>query len=155
MGKYWYNKATLRTLGITEGKKNNTYYPTILNININKNKNTLKNININKFKVNGVNGVNRVKRVNRVNRVNGARLYYLNQLNIKDSLNFPNRLVLIKNQRKYYHISNIRAINRIGPQTEDVLSVIIGFLLGDGCCAQPLYIIISFTTLINLPLNTN
>ena len=103
MGKGRYNKATLLTLGLTEGKKNNTYYPTILN------KNTLKNIN--KLKV---------------------RLYYLNQLNIKDSLNLPNRLGLIKNQRKYYHISNIRAVNRIGPHNEEVLSVIIGSLLGDG-----------------------
>jgi hypothetical protein len=62
-GKGWYNKATLRTLGLTEGKKNNTYYPTILN------KNTLKNINKFKFKV---------------------RLYYSNQLNIRDSLKIPN-----------------------------------------------------------------
>ena len=30
-----------------------------------------------------------------------------------------------------YHISNIRAINRIGPHNEDVLSVIFGSLLGD------------------------
>jgi len=34
----WYNKASLLTLWVTEGKKNNTYYPTILN------KNNLKNI---------------------------------------------------------------------------------------------------------------
>ena len=33
--------------------------------------------------------------------------------------------------RKYYHISNIRAVNRIGPHNEDVLSVIIGSILGD------------------------
>lgn len=32
----------------------------------------------------------------------------------------------------FYHISNIRAINRIGPHNEDVLSVIMGSLLGDG-----------------------
>ena len=31
----------------------------------------------------------------------------------------------------FYHISNIRAINRIGPHNEDVLSVIIGSILGD------------------------
>jgi hypothetical protein len=36
LGKGLYNKATLRTLKVTEGKKNNTYNPTILN------KNTLK-----------------------------------------------------------------------------------------------------------------
>jgi hypothetical protein len=123
-----YNKAILRSLGLLwlqEGKKNNTYYPSILK------KNTLKTIN--KFKV---------------------RLYYSNQLNIRDSLNFPNRLGLIQNQRKYYHISNIRAFNRIGPHNEEVLSFIIGSLLGDGCFGQPLYIKNSFTTL-NLPLNPN
>jgi hypothetical protein len=127
-----YNKATLRTLCTlltlweTEGKKNNTYNPTILN------KNTLKNIN--KFKV---------------------RLYYSDQLNIRDSLNLPNSLGLIKNQRKYYHISNIRAVNIKGQHNEEVLSVIIGSLLVDGCSSQPLYIKNSFTTLINLPLNPN
>ena len=125
-GTGWYNKATLRTLGVTEGKKNNTYYPTILN------NNTLKNIN--KFKV---------------------ILYYSKQLNIRDSLKIPNWLGLIKNQRKYYHISNIRAVIRIGLQNEEVLSVIIGSLLGYDCCGQPLYIKNSFTTLINLPLNPN
>jgi hypothetical protein len=36
------------------------------------------------------------------------------------------------NQKRYYHISNIRSINRIGPHHEDVISVIIGSLLGDG-----------------------
>jgi len=36
----------------------------------------------------------------------------------------------LKNHR-YYHINNIRSINRIGPHNEDVLSVIIGSLLGD------------------------
>jgi hypothetical protein len=87
--------------------------------------------------------------------INKVRLYYSNQLYIRDSLNLSNRLGLIQNQRKYYHISNIRAVKRIGPHNEEVLSVIIGSLLGDGCCAQPLYIKISFTTLINLPLNPN
>jgi len=38
---------------------------------------------------------------------------------------------LFQNQRKYYHISNIRAVNRIGPHNEDILSVIIGSILGD------------------------
>lgn len=42
-----------------------------------------------------------------------------------------NSLILLKNQRKYYHISNIRAINRIGPHNEEILSVIIGSILGD------------------------
>jgi len=90
------------------GKKNNTYYQTILN------KNTLPRaqyINILKIK-----------------------LSYSNQLHIKDSLFFPYRLGLFQNLpngRKYYHISNIRAVNRIGPHNEDVISVIIGSLLGD------------------------
>jgi len=55
-----------------------------------------------------------------------------NSTKYKDSLNLPDRLVLIKNQRKYYHISNIRAVNRKGPHNEEVLSVNIGYLLGDG-----------------------
>jgi hypothetical protein len=52
-------------------------------------------------------------------------------LNIKDSLIFPYSRCLIQNQLKYYHISNIRAVNRIGPHNEDILSVIIGSLLGE------------------------
>jgi hypothetical protein len=40
------------------------------------------------------------------------------------------RLGLIQNQRRYYHISNIRAVNRIGPHNLDVNSVIIGSLMG-------------------------
>lgn len=36
-----------------------------------------------------------------------------------------------KNQRRHFYISNIRAINRIGPHDKDVLSIIIGSLLGD------------------------
>lgn len=92
-----------------KGKKNNTYYQTILN------KNTLKNI----CKV---------------------RLSYSNQLNKKESFLFPYRLSLLQNLspsrnpdgKKYYHISNIRSVNRIGPHNEDILSVIIGSLLGDG-----------------------
>ncbi len=43
-----------------------------------------------------------------------------------NSLSFPQK------QRRYYYISNIRAINRIGPHNEDVYSVITGSLLGDG-----------------------
>ena len=39
-------------------------------------------------------------------------------------------LVSLKNQRMFYHISNIRAIHRIGPHNGDVLSVIKGSLLG-------------------------
>lgn len=94
-----------------KGKKNNTYYQTILN------KNNLKNINILNIK-----------------------LSYSNQLFIwkKDSLFLPYRLVQnlpnvcqLRKARKYYHINNIRAVNRIGPHNEDVISVIIGSLLGD------------------------
>ena len=36
--------------------------------------------------------------------------------------------------RMFYHISNIRAINRIGPHDQDVISVIIGSILGDAYC---------------------
>ena len=43
-----------------------------------------------------------------------------------------NFLTSLQNQRRFYYISNIRAINRIGPHNEDVYSVIIGSLLGDG-----------------------
>ena len=101
---------------IFNGKKNNMYSQTILNKN---------RININ------------------IKLSSSAKAL----LNIKDYLIFPNplpypwvavlrrgtghRLNLIQIQRKYYHISNIRAVNRIGPHNEDILSVIIGSLLGD------------------------
>jgi len=42
-----------------------------------------------------------------------------------------NSLNLFPTQRRYYHISNIRAINRIGPHNEDIISVITGSILGD------------------------
>lgn len=45
-----------------------------------------------------------------------------------DFLNLQNRLGLIIIQRKYYK-SNIRAFIRIGPHSEEVLSIIIGSLL--------------------------
>lgn len=48
-----------------------------------------------------------------------------------DFLNLQNRLGLIKIKRKYYHKSNIRAFKRTGPKNEEVLSIIIGSLLGD------------------------
>jgi hypothetical protein len=35
------------------------------------------------------------------------------------------------NKQRYYHISNIRAKNRIGPHDLEIISVIIGSLLGD------------------------
>jgi hypothetical protein len=34
----------------------------------------------------------------------------------------------------YFHTNNIRAKNRIGPHNLDVISLIIGSLLGDGHC---------------------
>ena len=37
----------------------------------------------------------------------------------------------LKKQQRQYHISNIRSINRIGPHNIDVVSVVIGSLLGD------------------------
>ena len=40
-------------------------------------------------------------------------------------------ITYLQNQRMFYHISNIRAINRIATHNEDVLLVIIGALLGD------------------------
>ena len=43
-----------------------------------------------------------------------------------------NSLSFLHNQRRYYYISNIRAMNRIGPHNEDIYSVITGSLLGDG-----------------------
>ena len=108
---------------IFKGKKNNTYYKTILN------KNTLKTVN--NFKV---------------------RLSSSYQLYKKDSLNFPYRLGLNTNQRKYYHRSNIRAVIRIGPQNEEVLSVITGSLLGVGSSFYPKNFV---STLIKVPLNPN
>lgn len=47
------------------------------------------------------------------------------------TLDKDNSITSLQNQRMFYHISNIRAINRIGPHNEDVLSVIIGSILGD------------------------
>lgn len=67
-------------------------------------------------------------------------LSYSNQLYKKNSLFLPYlRLSVaylglfqnLPNGKKYYHISNIRAVNRIGPHNEDIISVIIGSLLGD------------------------
>lgn len=44
---------------------------------------------------------------------------------------YKNNYKINLNQKMYYHISNIRAINRIGPHNEEVVSVIIGSILGD------------------------
>ena len=35
------------------------------------------------------------------------------------------------NQQRYFSINKIRAMNRIGPYNEDVISVVVGSLLGD------------------------
>ena len=60
------------------------------------------------------------------NRFNmNLRLCYSQPLYKNNSLSF------FQNKQRYYHISNIRAINRIGPHNEDILSVIIGSMLGD------------------------
>ena len=68
-----------------------------------------------------------------------------NQLYKKDKLFFGG---LIQNQRKYYHRSNIRALKRIGPKNEDVLSIIIASILG-----YSLYIKKTFSPLITVTLN--
>jgi hypothetical protein len=120
---------------IFNGKKNNTYYQTILN----KNNLTLKLIKISS-KV-------RLSPAPHSCPSHSCGGEGSNQLYIKDSLFFSYRLGLNQNipnhakgkgcsfgskgGRKYYHINNIRAVNRIGPHNEDVLSVIIGSLLGD------------------------
>ena len=119
---------------IFKGKKNNMYYQTILN----KITLTLKLIKIS----------------------SKVRLPSSNQLKIKNSLFFPYRQGFFQNiylpvfakgeGRKYYHISNIRAVNRIGPHNEDVLSVIIGSLLGDASSLNK-----TFSTIIKVPLNPN
>ena len=62
------------------------------------------------------------------NRFNSHILLSSTQLRTLDKDNF---ITSLQNQRMFYHISNIRAINRIGPHNEDVLSVIIGSTLGD------------------------
>jgi hypothetical protein len=100
---------------IFNGKKNNTYYQT----NLRSYKNTLNFIN--KFKVR----LSYSPPKGQLLALAPAGSSY--PLCIKDNLNFPYRLGL----NQYYHISNIRAVNRIGPHNEEILSVIIGSLLGD------------------------
>jgi hypothetical protein len=39
---------------------------------------------------------------------------------------------------RQFHILNLRAKNRIGPHNQDVISLIIGSLLGDGYCNKRL-----------------
>ena len=67
-------------------------------------------------------------------------------------LGTKNSLTSLQHQRRFYYISNIKAINRIGTHNVDVLSVIIGSLLGD---ASPLYSKKTYTTLNFVPLNPN
>ena len=57
------------------------------------------------------------------------RLAYLHGYYISDKKN--KILTSLQYQRMFYHINNIRAINRIGPHNQEVLSVIIGSILGD------------------------
>ena len=45
-------------------------------------------------------------------------------------------LTSLQNQRRFYYKSNIRATNIIGPHNEDVVSVIIGSILGDSYANQ-------------------
>src|SRR6266403_2509512 len=86
---------------IFKGKKNNMYYQTILN-------------------------------KNRINRKSYLRFFPYRLGFFQKNISFCEASVFGKGEgRKYYHISNIRAVNRIGPHNEDILSVIIGSLLGD------------------------
>lgn len=89
---------------IKNGQKNNMYYRTI----INKNRFNM-NIRLCSFLA-----------PQRFFKSSRPRIFYKN-----------NSLSFLQNQQRYYHISNIRAINRIGPHNQDVLSVIIGSVLGD------------------------
>ena len=68
------------------------------------------------------------KNLEQQNRFNSHILLSSTHLRTLDKDNF---ITSLQNQRMFYHISNIRAINRIGPHNEDVLSVIIGSTLGD------------------------
>lgn len=59
-----------------------------------------------------------------------------NRFNLSSKLGFiQSRSLFIsnlqKNKQRYYHISNIKSKNRIGPHNFDVISVIIGSMLGD------------------------
>ena len=59
--------------------------------------------------------------------------YRLNSsFNLKYDQTLPFYNIKSLQEQRFYHIVKIRAINRIGPHNEDVLSVIIGSLLGDG-----------------------
>lgn len=120
---YILNKMKDTNLNLI-GQKNNTCYQSIPNYTT---KMDNKNINFrSKWDIN-------------------SRLDYIQQRNL---FNFS-----IQNQRRYFHISNIKSKNRIGPHNEDVISVIIGSLLGDA--SYPLFINKPFSTLIKVPLNPN
>ena len=59
-----------------------------------------------------------------------------NRFNISSLLGYIQPRNLFKfniqnNKQRYYHINNIRSKNRIGPHNLDIISVIIGSLLGD------------------------
>nr|YP_009517229.1 LAGLIDADG homing endonuclease [Myochromella boudieri]AYE93142.1 LAGLIDADG homing endonuclease [Myochromella boudieri] len=103
-------KDTILTLDRIHGKKNNLYYHSF--------------INTNRFNNNLRLCSNHPQRLNRV---------VPSPLSLQGGVGGKNNYFLFRvtNQKLYYHISNIRAINRIGPHNEDILSVIIGSILGD------------------------
>jgi hypothetical protein len=108
---------------ILNGKKNNMYYQTILN------KNTLKNIN--QFKVSPASPVREKHSGMHLNLYPFGPML-ASPLSLRKARDCGRDILgLVKNQQRNYYISNIRAVNRIGPHNEDVLSVIIGSLLGD------------------------
>jgi hypothetical protein len=125
------------------GKKNNTYYQTILN------KNPLKKIKNFKVRLSSSNQkkdslffpclISTAKAVASLKgRVGLGATTPLASKPLRGYCclssiitQLPTGPGLIKNQQRNYHISNIRAVNRIGPHNEDVISVIIGSLLGD------------------------
>ena len=105
------------------GKKNNTYYQTILN------KNTLKNINYSSTEAGSSSPLGCVSE-GAVGGGSYGSLVGCSSVCVAGAVGLGLNQFL-PNGRKYYHISNIRAVNRIGPHNEDVISVIIGSLLGD------------------------
>ena len=92
----------------TTGQKNNTYYHNI--------------INRNKF--------NTYTKLRSSSSIPILTLHLRG--NDRTAPSYKNKsLSFIKEQKRYFHINKIRAINRIGPHNLDILSVIIGSVLGD------------------------
>jgi hypothetical protein len=78
-----------------------------------------------------------------------------NRFNISSLLGYiqPRNLFKINiqnNKQRYYHISNIRSKNRIGPHNLDIISVIIGSLLGDAS-----YFKKNYSSSVKVPINPN